>query len=162
MSNVSVAEGRRGDRIKAINRSVRSLEQQIARGAIGANGMADPYLADHVEFCKAEVARLQGEIARLSELGSDDLISELVPEVARDAAIAKDLEDNGPVRFDPLGRGAMPPRAVVVSKTPPPVRRVGGDPAPVQGTLIGANGAPLPPNVVYGYDENFNVVPLSQ
>jgi len=82
------------------------------------------------------------------------------PEVARDKAIAKDLEDNGPVEFDPTGRGALTLRQVVVSKTPPPVRREGGEPAADHRTLIGANGAPLPPNVVYGYDSNGQLTPL--
>jgi hypothetical protein len=68
----------------------------------------------------------------------------------------------GQIEWDPVGRGALGSRQVVVNKTPLPVRREGGDPAPVAPGLVNIDGRPLPQGVVYGYDENFNVVPLSQ
>lgn len=162
MSAVHVAEARKGDRIKAINRSIASLDQQIARGAIGAGGMIVQSLAEHVAFCKAEKARLEAEITRLSELSGEDLVAEFTPEIAKQAAIQKDLEENGPVDFDPMGRGPMGPRQVVVSQHPRPVRREGGDPARHAPGLVDVNGRQLPPNVVYGYGKDFNVIPLGQ
>jgi hypothetical protein len=115
---------------------------------------------NHADWCRQEIDHLKGEIARIAGLADDALIAEFAPEVARDAAIEKDIAENGPIEFDPLGRGVMAPKGVVVSKTPPPVRREGGDPAPVAPGLVSANGTPVAPNVVYTYDKHFNLVPV--
>lgn len=161
MSAVHVGEARKHDRIKAINRQVASLDQQIARGAIGAGGMIVQQLAEHVEFCKTEKARLLAEVTRLSELGPGQLIAELVPEVARERATQEAIEAGAPTDIrDVLARGGRQPDQVVVSNHPRPVRREGGEPGPVSPGLITIDGRPISPNKVLTYDANGHLVSL--
>jgi hypothetical protein len=162
MSAVNIAQARRADRIRTINRSISNLDRQIARGDLGADGMKNSYLTQHAEWCKGEKVRLLDEVHRLSELSDEELVAELVPEVEREKAIAKDLEENGPVGFEDTlpARNAAPRVDIVTNERTFSARRI-GDPAAEHRTLIGANGAPLPPNVVYGYDADFNLVPLA-
>jgi hypothetical protein len=157
MSAVSVAEARRADRVKAINQSIASLDKQVQLGAFSAQGS---YARNHADWCRGEIAKLQADIARLGALDDKALVAQFCPELAREAAIAKDIAENGPVDFDPLGRGAMQPKQTIVNRTPLPARREGPEPAPVAPGLAGANGQPLPQGVVYGYDKDFNVVVL--
>jgi hypothetical protein len=153
MAAIHVAQARKGDRVKTINHAISNLEKQVTQGTFSPAGS---YARSHADWCRQEIGNLKAEIERIAGLADDALIAEFAPEVAREAAIEADIAENGPVEFDPLGRGAMAPKGVVVSKTPPPVRREGGDPAPVAPGLTGA----LPQGVVFGYDENYNVVPL--
>jgi hypothetical protein len=161
MAAIHVAITRRADRIRLINRQVASLDTQIAHGAIGTSGMPVQSLVDQVEYCRGEKDRLLGEVTRLSNLSDDDLVAELVPEVARDKAIQQAIDAGAPTELrDVLARGERAPEQVVVSRTPLPVRRVGGDPAPVAPGLVGAHGAPVPPNTLMTYDANGQLVPL--
>jgi hypothetical protein len=146
MSAISVAQGRRGDRIQAIDRQIASLNRDIARGVTGAGGMPNDYLIERREYLISEVKRLQGEIDRLGQLPDADLIAELVPEVARAAVIAD--KDNPQ-------RGRMLAQGVEVSKTPPPVRREGGDPR-TPWDQMGSGAAT--PGVVWTYDKDLNLV----
>jgi hypothetical protein len=98
MTAIHVAEARRGDRIRAINRSIASLEQQAAQGAFSA---ADSYMATHAKWCRGEVENLKAEIERLGNLSADDLVAMFCPEVAREAAVQKDMAENGPNRVGP-------------------------------------------------------------
>jgi hypothetical protein len=158
MSAVHIAEARRADRVRVINRSIANLEKQITQGSFSEPGS---YLRKHADWCREEIGNLQAEIERLGALDHDALIAEFAPEVARDKAIQEDLAKNGPVEFDPLGRGAMLPRQQVVRRTPPPVRREGGDPAPVAPGLVDVNGRSLPQGVVWTYDKSGNLVPAA-
>jgi hypothetical protein len=150
MSAITVAQGRRGDRIKTIDRQIASLNKDIARGVIGAGGMPDAYLTERREYLASEVKRLEAEIVRLGQLSDNDLVQELVPEAARAAVIAD--KDN-------LKRGHMVPQAVEVHREPPPVRRDGGDPV-TPWDQMGSGAAT--PGVVWTYrkdaDGNFNLV----
>jgi hypothetical protein len=146
MSATTVAHGRRGDRIKTIDRQIGSLNKDIARGVIGAGGMPDTYLTERRDYLISEVKRLQGEIERLGQLSDKDLVKELVPEAAAAERVA---------HKDDLKRGAMIPQGVEVSRTPPPVRRDGGDPV-TPWDQMGSGGAT--PGVVWTYDADLNLV----
>jgi hypothetical protein len=128
MSAVDVASARRSDQIKMLNRSVSNLDKQVTQGRFAEAGS---YLRKHSVWAAEQIETINAEISRLSNLSDDELVAEFAPEVAQAKAIAKDLEDNGPVEFDPMGRGAMMPKQVVVQRTPRPVRREGGEPSPV-------------------------------
>jgi hypothetical protein len=146
MSAINVAQGRRGDRVRTIDRQVASLNKDIATGVIGAGGMPDAYLAERRYYLISEVKRLQNEIDRLGQLSDADLIAELVPEATRAAVIA-DKDD--------LKRGAMVPQGVEVHREPPAVRRDGGNPG-IPWDQQGS-GAPVP-GFTYTYDKDLNLV----
>lgn len=144
--SVTVAQARRGDRVRTITRQISSLNRDIASGVNGAGGYPDSYLTERRAYLVSEVARLQGEIDRLGRLNDADLVNELVPEAAHVARIAdKDM----------LKRGEMLPQQVEVHREPRPARREGGDPR-IPWDQMGS-GAPTP-GVVWTYDENQNLV----
>jgi hypothetical protein len=89
MSAISIGEARRGDRAKALNRQIASINQQLSHMQ-GAGGARSDYQIRQQAFLREERERLEGEIARLGNLSNDELVSELCPEVARQAAIEKD------------------------------------------------------------------------
>jgi hypothetical protein len=110
-------------------------------------------------WCLAEKSRLQREIARIGNLADDDLVKEFCPEVERDRAVQEAIDAGAATDIrDVLARGNRGPEQEVVSRNAPPVRREGGDPRP----LTGVNGMPLPPNVVFTYDKDLNLVPVPQ
>jgi hypothetical protein len=146
MSAITVAHGRRGDRVRTIDRQIASLNRDIDRGTIGAGGMPDAYLAERRDYLISEVKRLQNEIDRLGQLSDNDLVKELVPEAARAAVIAD--KDN-------LKRGHMVPQGIEVHREPPPVRRDGGNPG-IPWDQQGS-GAPVP-GFTYTYDKDLNLV----
>jgi len=138
--NISVAEARRGDAIQKTRRQLDSLDGEIRRGATGAGGQLNAYLADRLEFLKGERDRLAAEVSRMAKLTGAALVSEFVPEVAAQVAAMENPEPV-PTLADALpGRGAMLPQQVVVQKTPLPVLREGGDP----GVPWSNQGAGLP------------------
>lgn len=132
--------------IRTIDRQIASLNKDIALGAIGAGGMPDACLTERRDYLIGEVKRLQGEVERLGHLSDADLIAELVPETAQAERVASK---------DALQRGRMLPQAVEVSKTPPPVRREGGDPR-TPWDQMGSGAAT--PGVVWTYDKDLNLV----
>jgi hypothetical protein len=123
-ANIAVAEGRRGDAIRRINRQVNSLEGEIRRsnGGIGANGMRDDYLVERLEILKQSRDQLQAEIARMNRLTGEELVREFCPEVTSMEALA---DVPLPGLSDALGRGSMAPAPVVVNRDVLPARHEG-------------------------------------
>jgi uncharacterized small protein (DUF1192 family) len=124
MSAIAAAQGRRHSVIQKMNIRIGQLNAEITRGTNGANGVRSDYLADRVNSLIGERERLEAEIDRLNQASDEDLISELVPEVAHNKA----LDENPPPPLQDLltARGPMLPGSVVVDRQPPAVRREGG------------------------------------
>jgi hypothetical protein len=152
-AHVSIAEARRGDVIQRARRQIDQLQAEIDRGAVGAAGFQDSYLLERAGFLRDEKARLEGEIDRLSNLSNEELVTELVPEVASYRA----AEDNPlpPLSESLDQRGPMLPQQVVVHRDPPPAWREGGDPVAPWEQAGGAGAPPgWQPGQVYTYPEN--------
>jgi hypothetical protein len=88
--NVSVANAKRDYEIRRIKKSLDSLHAEIRRGAIGANGLQNEYLADRLEFLKVEADRLQQEVARLHALSDKELVAEFLPDLSQREAMANE------------------------------------------------------------------------
>jgi hypothetical protein len=149
----SIAEARKAEEIRRLRREIESLEAELSRSRFGADGTQAAHLADKRVALLKQVNEREDEIARLGNLGPDQLVTELVPEVER-ARVAEKAER--PPTWDEalLGRGAKGYEQVVVSESPRPVRRIGPEPA---GSWI-HNGRTIPANVVLAYDADGNLV----
>src|SRR5215472_2269829 len=83
-------------KVAKLKRALDSIEGEVRCGAIGANGMPVPYLAERMTFLRGEAARLQAELGRLNSLGGEELVKEMIPELAKAAKAAEE-----PARFLP-------------------------------------------------------------
>jgi hypothetical protein len=155
MSQVAIAESRRGSEVQRLTRQIESLEREIGAGVFDRNGAPNPYLMERREWLQSEVKRLNAEVERMGNLTNEQMISEFVPEVAAAEAAA---DQPRPSVADVTNRGAsITPEIRLVNHAKPYHRPASAEPG-VPWDQMGKSRAV--PGHTMGYDKDGNLVPL--
>lgn len=106
MSDIGIAEARRGKAIEALEAQRREAQLVIAAGPWDWNGAVDPHKALLIEDLKARIGRINEEIEALERLDDAQLIETYCPEVAAAKAYQATPAHERPGLTDALTRGA--------------------------------------------------------